>query len=723
MGDAPVTIFDIEQTGRLLNCTSPLGADQLILTGFTGTEQISAPFAFHLDLVSPESDIAPEALLGREIAWSVRRPGGSRRPFHGIVGRMAGGGSFMRGYRWYSLDIMPAFWLLQHTANCRIFQNKSVPDILGLVLGQYPDVVFDLGGISGTHPPREYCVQYDESDFAFLCRLMEDEGIFYYFRHEEGCHVMVMGDSNRAFFDCLETEARFNVNDDVQAFITRWQPIQQFRGGRWTQRDYNFKTPNSTLQCGVNTVVDVPSFKPFEYFDYPGGYMASGWGETRTRLRMEAEEAGYESVEVEGSACDMGSGGRFTMASDDIYASDSESYFIHSLTHKATDFSHVTGEGTGDPPDYTNSFTCIAEDTPFRPPRRTPWPRMHGPQPALVTGPAGEEQYYDEYGRIKVHFFWDRYGREDETSSCFIRVAQPWAGQHWGSQFLPRIGMEVLVDFLEGDPDRPFVLASSYNAINMPPYDLPANKTQSGIKSRSTIGGGPDNYNELRFEDKKGAEQVVFQAEKDHLGLVKNDETWLVRHDRTETVQHDETITIQHDRTEEVWHDETITIKHDRTETVEHDETITIKNDRTETVEGEESLTIKKDRSRTVEEGDDSLEVQQGDRSAKISQGDDSLEISQGDRSVKLGQGNDDLTLDQGDLSIKASQGQISIEAQQSITLKVGGSSITIDQKGVTVSGMMISISGKMMAQISAPMTMMSGDAMVVITGGLIEIG
>jgi type VI secretion system secreted protein VgrG len=736
-----VTTFEIKQTDRLLNISSPLGDDALILTGFKGTERLSGLFQFRLDLVSPDLDIAPEAILGREIGWSVRRPGGERRPFHGVVGRLGGGGTFGRDYRWYYLEVMPAFWLLTHTANCRIFQHLTVPEIIQQVLCQYPDMVFDLSGVTAAHPPHEYCVQYNESDFTFLSRLMEDEGIFYYFRHEVDRHVMVMADGNAAFFDCLGAVARFGVNPDVEAYISRWQRRRQFRGGRWTQRDYNFQTPASALQCSVNTVLDVPSFKPFEYFGYTGGYMTASWGEARTRLRMEAEEAFYEVIEAESTSCDMATGGRFVLAPENVYDDQEQAHFLLSLTHQATDFSHVSGEGTGEPPDYRNSFTCMSESIPYRPERTTPRPVMGGPQPALVTGPPGEEQYYDQYGRIKVQFPWDRYGRDDENSSCFIRVAQPWAGTHWGSQFLPRIGMEVLVDFLEGDPDRPFVVASAYNAVNMPPYALPQNKTQSGIKSHSTIGGGPDNYNELRFEDMIGAEQVVFQAEKDHLGLVKNDETWLVRHDRTETVGHDETIDIGHDRTETVEHDETITIGNDRTEIVGHDETITIRHDRTETVENDETITIKNDRTETIEEGDETIAILQGDRSVTLNQGDDSLELGQGnrsvtldegdhslflglgDRTVTLGRGDDTLTLQSGDLTVTVSQGKISLQAQQSIELVVGGSTLTIDQTGISMSGMMISINGQLMTQVSGVMTTLSGDAMVVIAGGLIEIG
>ena len=631
--------FDIEQTDRLLNVTSPLGVDQLILTAFTGTEQLSGLFTFDLELVSPEQEIDPTLILGKPIGWSVKKPGGGRRPFHGFVGAFGGGGSFSRGYRWYHAAIFPAFWMLTHTANCRIFQQKSVPDIIREVLADFPDVILDCSGITGTHPVREYCVQYRESDFAFLCRLMEEEGIFYYFQHDTGSHTMVVADSKATYFDCLGTDITFGDNPDIESYVTKWEPRRLFRGGKWVQRDYNFETPTNPLQSSVNTVVTIPEFQSYEYFDYPGLYPTTAIGDAKTRWRMEQEEVDYQSADGESTSVELTPAGRFTLATHVVGGQKSSGHVVTRISHHASDYTHVSGEGTGTPPDYGNSFSVMPDDTVFRPPRTTPRPTMGGVHPAIVTGPSGEEIYCDKYGRIKVQFPWDRLGTNDERSSCYIRVAQMMAGPKWGGQFIPRVGMEVLVDFLEGDPDRPIIVGCAYNAVNMPPYALPAQKTQSGIKTHSTLNGGANNYNELRFDDKIGSEVVTFQAERDLNSLIK----------------HDETRTIGHDLTTD--------IKHDETRTVGNDQTI------------------------TIDQGDRDVTLNQGDDSLTISTGDRTVTISQGDRDVTLDQGDDSLTLSAGDLTIKLDQGSVMIEAAEKITLKVGGTTLVIDENGAHMTG------------------------------------
>jgi type VI secretion system secreted protein VgrG len=315
---------------------------------------------------------------------------------------------------------------------------------------------------------------------------------------------------------------------------------------------------------------------------------------------------------------------------------------------------------------YSNFFKCIPYTVPFRPLRVTPRPTVRGPQPAVVVGPSGEEIYTDKYGRIKVQFFWDREGKNDENSSCWMRVSQIWAGKNWGVLFLPRIGQEVMVDFLEGDPDQPLVTGAVYNADQMPPYTLPDQMTQSVIKTRSTKGGSTDNFNEIHFEDKKGEEVFFVHAEKD----------------MTREVEHDDSLTVG------------------------NNQTIKVENDRTE----------------TVSKGNETVTIQTGNRSITVSKGNDDHKIDQGNRSVTISMGNDSLKISMGNQTTKVDLGSISTEAMQSITLTVGQSSIKIDQMGVTIQGAMISIKGQAQAQVQAPMIQVSADAMLQCQGGIVMI-
>ena len=639
--------FEIEQSGRLLNVESPLGDNKLILTRFRGTEHLSDLFKFELELVSPDHDIQPGEILGKAIAWSIHKAGGTRRPFHGIVGSLSGGGSFGRGYRWYTVEVHPAFWLLTHNENCRVFQQKTVQDILKAVTSPFPDLVLDLSGVTGNHPPREYCVQYKESDFKFLSRLMEDEGLFYYFKHAQGSHTMVVADSNATFFECLSKAATFGVNSGVEEFVTQWLPKRKMRAGKWTQRDYNFKTPTNNLQSTVNTLINVPTFKALERFDYPGGYTANAQGDQRTKVRMEAEESGYQAVDAESTACDFATGGRFTLGTHEVTPEAAKSYFVTSVTHDASDYSHVTAEGSGEAPSYKNSLTSQTDQTNYRDECTTPRPTIIGLQQGIVTGGSGDEICTDEFGRIKVHFFWDRFGANDDTSSCWVPVVQPWAGNQWGMQFIPRVGMEVAVAFYNGDPDYPICVGCVYNGTNGAPYSLPGNKTQSGIKSHSSTGGGSDNFNELRFEDKKGSEEVYLQAEKDMNALVKNDETRTIKHDQTLTVTNDRTI--------------------------------------------------------TVKQGNVSETIQQGNRTVKLNMGSDQLTLDQGSLTINVSLGSVSITAMQG-ITLTVGQSSLSITPTG---IALSGGLMSVDgQLSTAISGLTTSVSGSATTTVSGGIIM-----------------
>ena len=344
----------------------------------------------------------------------------------------------------------------------------------------------------------------------------------------------------------------------------------------------------------------------------------------------------------------------------------------------------------------------------FRPGRQTPKPVIAGAQTAVVVGPSGEEIYTDKYGRVKVQFFWDRYGTSDENSSCWIRVSENWAGKNWGIVFNPRIGQEVIVDFLEGDPDRPIITGRVYNADQMPPYALPANQTQSTIKTRSSKSGTTDNFNEIRFEDKKGSEEIFIQAEKDFNRVVENNDTLKVGSSKADDGS------------------QTIEIYKDRTETVKTgNETVTIeKGNRTVTVkQGDDAHVVTQGKRTVTVQADDTHEIKQGNRSVLIDQGNDSEEIKMGNRDVKIDMGNDSLEISMGNQTTKLDLGASSTEAMQSITLKVGQNSITIDQTGVTIKGMMVTIQGQVQTQVKGLMVQVSADAMLQAKGAITMIG
>ncbi len=585
----------IAQAERRLSLTTPLGPDVLLLMSFSGTESLSRLFSYQLDLASDNDAIAAKDIVGKSVTWNVSRLDESPRYFNGIVSRFVAGSLNRRKLRTYRAEVVPWPWLLTRTTDCRIFQNLTAPEIITTIFKDFGlnDYALEL---KGSFAKREYCVQYRETAFNFISRLAEHEGIFYYFRHEDGKHTMVLANAKGSYADVPESPVEYSPGSLAGNHVLTWEHQYEFRSGKWSRTDYNFETPSTSLFTTTNTVIDLPDSPKYEIFDYPGEYVLKPDGEPVTKVRMEEEEAGYNSVTGSSQCCTFTPCGKFTLEKHDIDSENGE-YVITSIRHAATEASYgSTANGTI----YQNTFTCIPASVIYRPLRATPKPMVQGVQTAVVTGPAGEEIYVDKYGRVKVQFFWDRKGKKDEKSSCWIRVAEQWAGKNWGFVSHPRLGQEVIVDFLEGDPDRPLITGRVYNAEQMPPYDLPANMTQSGIKSRSSKGGSPANFNEFRFEDKKGAEQVFLHAEKNQDIEVENDETHWVGHDRKKTIDNDETTLVKHDRTETVDNNETITIHGQRTEIVDKDETITIHQNRTETVDINETISIGGNRTESV---------------------------------------------------------------------------------------------------------------------------
>ncbi|HUB15134.1 MAG TPA: type VI secretion system tip protein TssI/VgrG [Acetobacteraceae bacterium] len=688
------------QDRRLLRIDTVLGADHVLLVGVDGTDRISTLYAYDLELVSTDPDLTADQLLGSAARIYIC-PEGAEQPISvdGIISRFTVMGRESRGLRLYRARLVPMMWLLTRSSDCRIFQDQDVRSIVDTVLADF-GVQRREWKLSGHHGQHEFCVQYRETAYDFVCRLLEEEGISFYFRQDDSGHTLVMCDSNHGFGQCVDANVPLRATDHVLGGVTQWERSYRVRSGQWALQDYNFETPSTDLVTQRKTVNPVLAKRALEMYDYPGRYEQRDNGNTIAQWRIEYEEAAYEGVAGESSCPGFAAGTCFNL-SNAANDQDAQQFLLIEVHHTAEDWNLLTHDGKSS---YANTFRCAPQAVPYRPPMRTPRPRIHGAQTAVVTGPSGAEIFTDKYGRIKVQFPWDRYGKKNDHSSCFIRVAQTWAGRSFGGWFLPRIGQEVVVTFLEGDPDRPLVVGSVYNAEQTVPFPLPANATQSGLRTRSSMAGSAANCNEFRFEDKKGSEEVLFHAEKD---LTKE-----VEHDASHWVGHDETTTVDHDRTEHVKNNETITIDNNRTETVHGNETITIGVNRTETVQANETVTIGKNRSHTVALNEtltvgvarvhsvgaaeainvgaartvtvgaiQSISV--GSNQSISVGGNESTQISK-DRTTSVGQSD---SLDVGK--------SLTITAGDEIVLKTGSATITMKKNGdITIEGKQITIKG-----------------------------
>ncbi len=690
----------LSQDKRLIAVETPLGKDVLVLTAFSGEEEMSRLFSYGLEMLSSNHDIKPADLVGKSVSFRCNMEDGTPRWFNGHVARFSGGVVTQRGLRRYTAEVVPWLWFLTRTADCRIFQEMSALEIIEKVFADCGLAAFEKKGAKRALAKRTYCVQYRETDFHFVSRLLEEEGIFYFFRHEKGKHTLVLADSDASYEDAAEKEISYRASDSGHAQVRTWDHRWEFRPGKWAQTDYNFETPTAAMLAQTSTVVKLPDETKYEVFDYPGLHLKKADGDGLVKVRMEEEETPHEVIHAAGDYASLSPGTKFTVKAHEIKAEEGKKWVVASVRHSGSDDTGIAGGGGA--ARYGNDFSAIPSDRVFRPERLTPRPVVRGIQTATVVGPSGEEIYTDKYGRVKAQFHWDREGKKDDKSSCWIRVAQGWAGNQWGIHFHPRIGQEVVVSFLEGDPDRPLITGSVYNADQMPPYALPANQTQSGVKTRSSKGGGAEDFNELRFEDKKGSEEVYFHAQKDFKRVVENDDVL------------------------EVGHDQTITVKNARTETVEEaDETVTIKKGkRTITVDtGDDMHQVKKgNRTVKVDTGNDLHQVAKGNRDVKVDTGNDTHAIAKGNRAVSIDMGNDTLTIKMGNRTTAIKMGKDSVEAMQAIELKVGASLVKIDQTGVTIKGMMVKIEATTQLQQKGLMTQINGDAMLQLKGGITMI-
>ena len=502
------------QTHRPFAIDTPLGEDVLLFRSMSLTEELGRPFRAVVELLSEDDTVDLDAVVGQRVTVRLHTTRGGERFLNGVVSRFSQVERLGRLAR-YEAIVVPWLWLLTRTADCRIFQDKTVPEIIKAIFAESALGDFDDRLGPGRYRKWRNCVQYRETDFAFVSRLMEHEGIYYFFEHVDGNHTLVLADGStdhEAFTGYEEISHRpdWESSTDIEHLRT-WRVSREVKPGSVALNAFDFRNPSKVL--GTSSGIERShSQAGFEVYDYPGKYREFGDGETYARVRIEEFHARHEVSRGESDLRGICTGYTFKLT-DHARSDFCREYLITSAVVEAeNDEYSSTGEPRGRGPICTTTFTAMRSDEQFRPARTTAKPVVPGPQTAIVVGREGDEIFTDKYGRVKVQFHWDRYGGANETSSCWIRVAQTWAGKRWGAIRIPRVGQEVIVEFLEGDPDRPIITGRVYNGSAMPPYTLPAHKTMSTVKTNSSKGG--QGFNEIRFEDAKGSEQLFIHAER-----------------------------------------------------------------------------------------------------------------------------------------------------------------------------------------------------------------
>ena len=656
------------QDNQFFKFNSPLGKDKLLFRRISGYEGLSDLFEYNVEVISESNTVAFTSIVGKAATVTLEFGLGSashKRYINGIVEKFtqvrsdydisAGEETHLTVYR---AVLRPWFWMLTLTRNNEIFQNMSTPDIIKKVFGDLGYTDFK-SSLKGSYSPREYCVQYEESAFNFVSRLMEDEGIYYYFEHEESKHTMVLADdlsAHKPMAAYSSDNVRFWEADESQRpedVVYECSLSEQVTSGKYAVDDFNFETPSTDLMSEVSGLTET-KMRVYEYEGHQGGFSKTAEGKAIAKTRLEALEWRNKLIQGQSYCIGFSTGENFTLKDHPRKDMNAE-YTLRALTLNAS----LTG--------YQNSFEALPAKSQFRAPIVSPKPRVAGNQTAIVTGKSGEEIWTDKYGRIKVQFHWDQLGKKDDTTTCWIRVNQSWAGKAWGRLFLPRIGQEVIVSFLNGDPDRPLVVGSVYNAEQTVPYPLPANQTKSTVKTRSSKGGKLEDFNEIRFEDLKDKEEFYAHAQKDML------------------------IHVEYDRVKKVDNDETNTIKMNRATTIEEkDDSLTVK-------EGNRTTKIKLARTTTIEEKDDTLTIMKGSRIVDVQTKDYKLFVRKGNRTVGVMKGKETHSVKQTrTLSVFGNEahtndknfthkvkGNYSLTVTGNLTVKVTGNIKLIGQKNM----------------------------------------
>jgi Rhs element Vgr protein len=684
------------QNKQYLSISTPLGADALALRSIVGEERLSSLFTYRVTMISSDDDIAFDRIVGKPVTVTITLGDReTKRHINAIVGRIELTHIDDRSLvAHYEAELHPWLWMLTHSGDCRIFQEKSVPDIVEEVCKAAGFTAIKKS-LTGTYNPREYCVQYRETDYNFVARLLEEEGIFYYFAHEDGKHTLVLGDGASAFpkstlIDAFEYRAG-DTHEDDDTVLTSLSVERRVTPKSYGIDGYNFETPSTDLYATAEGASGTGAIN-----DYMGRHTTSADGEALAKLRQQALAFPGKRVRGSGVCRSLQTGTRVTVSGHRKADLNTE-YVLHSV--------RIDGSSGH----FDAHFTAFPPDLPFRPLDTATKPRIHSTQTALVVGKEREEIWLDQYGRIKVQFHWDRVGQKNEKSSCWVRVAQNWAGKNYGIMFFPRVGQEVVVTFLEGDPDRPLVTGSVYNAEQTVPYTLPDDSTKSTIKTQ-TSKNGAGKFNEIRFEDKADKEEIFIHAQKDFNIKVLNDLTRLVKHDEVETIENDSTIDVKHDRKLTVKNDHSITVtegnethavsKGTRAVTVKGNETHTNNADFDHTTDGNYTLTIKGNLTIDVT-GDivikgKSIKLTSTSSTVGIKSA-AAMEIDAGGAlDVKSGMA----------ATIKSGMG-MDIKAGMGLNLKAG--------LGLAAEGLTASVKGQTTSEVS-------GNAMLTLKGGLVKV-
>ncbi len=646
------------QDDRAIGIETPLGKDVLLLKGFSLNEEMGRPFTAQLDLRSEKPDIDFNQIIGKNVTIRLNLSTGAKRFINGYIARFSqeeaeGEGTANK----YRATLVPWFWFLSRTADCRLFQNKKIPDIIKEIFGEYKFADFEFR-LTGTYQPKEYVVQYRESAFNFVSRLLEHEGIYYFFKHEKGKHLMILTDSPAKHeAPASGEEVKFVGSERAKIGFERvwdWQAERRLQTGKVALVDFDYRAPTKNLyaQKADPKQHDLSSF---EFFDYPGQYVEHADGETYAQVRAEEFGAQHAVSRATGDVRYVSAGDKIKLTGHPRADQNAEYVVVSAACSATVDDYDMGGKGSGEET-VRCSFNVIPAAVQFRPLRSTPKPRVAGPQTAIVVSVKegdGEEVYTDEFGRVKVHFHWDRYNKAEDPASCWIRVAQLWAGKGWGAMYLPRVGQEVIVDFLEGDPDQPVITGRVYNKECMPPYALPDNKTVSTLKSSSSKGGS--GFNEIRFEDKAGSEQIFINAQKQlDVRVLQDSYEWVgkTRHTIIEDAEFQYTKKARHDKIGDQYR-------------------LEVAADASTKISGKQMIEIG---------GAQSIKVT-GNVGEKIS-GNHAIEVS-------------------GNSYIKAAG--VVIESTGGITLKCGGNSVVIDSSGVTLKGSAVTLDGSMTKINSGP--------------------
>jgi type VI secretion system secreted protein VgrG len=676
---------------------------------FDGEEAISNPFQFRLELAMEETEPDFEAILGKPGLLTIEGSEGTRY-VKGIVSKFEQAGEPTRLTQ-YKAELVPKIWLLSLRRQSRIFQEMSVPDIIKKVLtdAKLPSNEFQFK-LKRSYSAREYCVQYRESDLAFISRLMEDEGIYYWFEHTKSGHTLIMADASSAH-NPIEGDSKLLFHaatgeEPEFEHVFKFRYAQEVRPGAVVLRDFDFKKPKLDLTANKSADRDTD----LQIYDYPGAYVQPSDGTSLSEVRLQELQASRKVGEGKSNCRRLLPGYKFTMDQHPRKNFNCE-YLLTRVLHTGSQIQALKeSAGATQANEYWAEISCIPASLQFRPARATPRPVVHGSQTAIVTGPKGEEIYPDEHGRVKAQFHWDRDGKKDEKSSCWMRVSQTWAGPSWGAIVIPRIGQEVIVQFLEGDPDRPIITGTVYNGDNRPPFALPGGKSQAGFKTNSTLGGS--GYNEFIMDDTKSKELIRVHGQYDMDTTIEHDLREHVLNDRSRDVTNNETI--------KIGVNQDYAIGSNQTGTVGANKSVTVGVNHTEDIGANMTITIGAALSETIGAGVTqqigAALVQTVGASKSVTIGSSLVEsISAnagqtvgGNKSVVIS-GAQTTTVSKNDvLDVNGSQAttigkdsaigvgkKLSIEAGDQITIKTGKASITMKKDGtIQIEGKDITIKG-----------------------------